>query len=168
MSIVGAFIILLTLFLTSGVSENRTQKTANLSSQLLDVNNSPVNFSDLKGKVVFVNNWASWCPPCVAEMSSIQNFKNELNDKEFVFIMVSYDEDHDKAISFMKRKGFNFDFDVYFPGDKYPYATESIPATFILDRYGKLVEKHFGMRDYSKKEIVDLMKSVAVHHQTIP
>jgi len=128
------------------------------SAHLLDINNNPVDFSRFKGKVVFVNNWASWCPPCIAEIPSIQKLKNELNSQDFVFVMVSFDEDHGKAIAYMKKKGFNLD--VYFPGDKYPYVTESIPVTYILDKDGKIAGDHGGMTDYSTKEIVDFMKSV--------
>lgn len=153
----GAVLVLLSaLFLNSGKS---VQTTKGRDVQLLDIRNSAVNLSEFKGKVIFVNNWASWCPPCVAEMSSIQNLKNELSEKDFAFVMVSYDEDRDKAISFMKKRGYNFN--IYFPGDNYPYASESIPTSYIINKSGRLVTTFSGMHDFNKKEAIDLMKSVA-------
>jgi thiol-disulfide isomerase/thioredoxin len=127
-------------------------------SELVDKDNGPVDFSEFKGKVVFVNNWASWCPPCVAEMPSIQKLKNEVNNPDLVFVMVSFDEEKEKAMAFMSRK--KLDFDVYFPGKKYPYATSSIPATFLIDRSGKMIGNHVGMADYSDEEFVSQVKTL--------
>jgi thiol-disulfide isomerase/thioredoxin len=121
-------------------------------AELVDSNNKPVSLSAFKGKVVFINNWASWCPPCIAEMPSIHKLKNKLRSEDIIFVMVSFDENHDKAIAFMKKKG--YDFEIYYPGNKYPYATESIPATFILDKSGKVVMEHTGMRDYADEKMV--------------
>ena len=86
--------------------------------QMVDSKNQPVAFSQLKGKVIFVNNWASWCPPCIAEMPSIQELKSKLKDVDVEFVMVSFDEDRDKAMKFMTKR--KFDFNVYFPGQEYP------------------------------------------------
>jgi thiol-disulfide isomerase/thioredoxin len=127
-------------------------------AELVDCNNKPVSLSAFKGKVVFINNWASWCPPCIAEMPSIQQLKTKLKSEDIVFVMVSFDENHDKATAFMKKKG--YDFDIYYPGNKYPYATESIPATFVLDKTGKVVIEHTGMADYAKNEIIAQIKSM--------
>lgn len=160
-SIAGVLLVFALMLLTTGKPGSSSRKATEKGSQLLDLDNSPMNLSDVKGKVVFINNWASWCPPCVAEMPSIQKLKNELNKTDFVFVMVSYDEDRARAVSFMKKRG--YDFNVYFPGAKYPYGTESIPASYILDRKGKLIQEHKGMRDYSTKEMVALMKAVAGH-----
>jgi thiol-disulfide isomerase/thioredoxin len=128
-------------------------------SQLVNAENEPVNFESFKGKVVFVNNWATWCPPCVAEMPSIHELKNKLSDADVVFVMVSFDEDTDRAISFMRKK--QFDLGVYFPGKEYPYVTSSIPATFILGRDGNIVWQREGMADYSSDEIVSQIKLLA-------
>lgn len=160
-SIAGVLLIIALMHFTTGKPGNSPQKETENNSQLLTLDNSQVNLSDLKGKVIFINNWASWCPPCVAEMSSIQKLKNELNKTDFVFLMVSYDEDRARAISFMKKRG--YDFKVYFPGAKYPYSTESIPTSHILDRKGKLIQEHKGMRNYGTTEMVALMKSIAEH-----
>lgn len=128
------------------------------SSELLDGNHVPVTLAQFKGKVVFINNWASWCPPCVAEMPSIQNLKNTLKDENIVFIMVSYDDSPEKALRFIQKK--NFDFAVYFPGKEYPYHTKSIPATFILDKKGKVVASHTGMANFDNPDLIKKIKDL--------
>lgn len=127
--------------------------------EMTDVNGSPIRFEDFRGKVVFVNNWASWCPPCIAEMPTIHALKQKLKDKQVAFVMVSFDEDKGKATAFMRKKG--YDFDVYFPGSDYPFPTSSIPATYILDRSGRVINEHIGMADYSRDEFVELLKKLA-------
>lgn len=128
-------------------------------AQLLDVSNKALDFSEFKGKVVFVNNWASWCAPCIAEMPSIQVLKNKLEGEDVVFVMVSFDQNPEKSKSFIKKR--NFDFDIYFPGEDYPYPTASIPATFILDKSGEVVSHHVGMADYSSDELANRLKELA-------
>lgn len=127
--------------------------------QMTDINNQPVSFADLKGHVVFVNNWASWCPPCIAEMPSIQALKKKLGGNGVKFIMVSFDEDPEKAQAFVTKKG--YDFEIFFPGAEYPFVTSSIPATFILDKNGNTVSRHLGMADYNNDEIVKQLKTLA-------
>lgn len=151
--VVGVFVA------ASGFRNSGLKKTEELSSHLVDVHNTPVDFTVFKGKVVFVNNWASWCPPCIAEMPSIQKLKNSLEMEDVVFVMVSFDQDADKAVAFMKKKG--YDFEVYFPGGNYPYATSSIPATFIIDKAGNVIASHTGMADYSQQAVVDQLYQLA-------
>jgi len=142
-----------------GLGSSEKHEAERSLSQLVDEENKPIDFSAFKGKVVFVNNWASWCPPCIAEMPTIQKLKNELKNAKVVFVMVSFDEDREKALGFMKRRG--FDFGVYFPGQGYPFMTSSIPATFVLDKEGNLVWQHVGMADYSDERITDKIKELA-------
>lgn len=129
------------------------------AGELTNIDGKPFTFADFRGKVVFVNNWASWCPPCIAEMPGINELKQKLKGEDIAFVMVSFDEDKEKAMAFMKRKG--FDFDVYFPGLNYPFHTSSIPATYILDKSGNVVSEHFGMADYSSNEFVTQLKKLA-------
>ncbi|MBX7127592.1 MAG: TlpA family protein disulfide reductase [Cyclobacteriaceae bacterium] len=126
-------------------------------AELINVMGQEVSLSDFKGKVVFINNWASWCPPCVAEMASIQRLSESLAGQGVAFVMVSYDKDHDKAIDFMKRRGYNLP--VYFPGDQYPFPTDAIPSTIVLDAQGGRVLAYEGMRDYTDPGIVSFLRA---------
>jgi peroxiredoxin len=92
-------------------------------------------------------------------MPSIQALKNRLRGEDVVFVMVSFDEDPEKSKAFVKKR--NFDFDIYFPGDHYPYPTSSIPATFILDKSGAVFSEHVGMADYNSDEITEQLKALA-------
>ena len=128
------------------------------TSELLDSNFAPVNIAQFKGKVVFINNWASWCPPCLAEMPSIQNLKNNLKNENIVFLMISYDDKPEKALKLIQKK--NFDFEVYFPGKNYPFHTESIPATFVLDKNGSVVASHIGMSNFDDPALIKKIKDL--------
>lgn len=153
-------IVFIAAFITVfGISGSKSEGEKPGLSQLVDENNKAVDFSAFQGKVVFVNNWASWCPPCIAEMPTIQQLKIKLKNNDIVFVMVSFDENHEKAMSYLKKKG--YDFDVYFPGENYPYPTSSIPATFILDRSGKTVSEHVGMADYSSEDYANKLRELA-------
>ena len=156
---VAAFITVLATGKGPEKASPLTETADNSSTQLVDENNNKVDFSAFKGKVVFVNNWASWCPPCIAEMPSIQQLKNKLKGEDIVFVMVSFDDDPAKAKKFVSKRG--FDFDVYFPGENYPYPTASIPATFILNKAGEVISEHVGMADYSSDELADQLKALS-------
>ena len=109
--------------------------------------------ASLKGQVVFINFWATWCPPCIAEMPSIQKLYTEFkgNDK-VVFMMVDVDNKRQKSQKFMDKKG--YDLPVYTPASKIPtsYMGGAIPTTIVFDKYGKMVFKHEGMGDFANKE----------------
>ena len=130
-----------------------------LPVKMLDVNDQPVSLDAFKGKVLFINNWASWCGPCIAEMPSVQQLKDKLKGTDVVFVMVSFDDEKSKAISFMEKR--EHDFDIYFPGERYPFFTSVIPATFVVDKNGKTVSQHIGMADYNNDEILNQLKALA-------
>lgn len=143
-----------------GVSIGKKRVVDNAGvGELTDVSDKSLDFKEFKGKVVFVNNWASWCPPCIAEMPTINKLKQKLAAKDVVFVMVSFDADKEKAVKFMKRK--DFELDVYFPGFSYPFVTSSIPATYILDKEGNVVSEHVGMADYSSDDVVKQLIKLA-------
>lgn len=113
--------------------------------------NTNLNFNDTTGKVVFINFWATWCPPCIAEMPSIQELYNDYNDK-VVFLFVTND-DFETVKNFKTKKG--FDFKVYQPLNEVPDAlkTRSIPRTFIINKAGKIVVDESGAVDWNSKTV---------------
>ncbi|REA56529.1 TlpA family protein disulfide reductase [Dyadobacter luteus] len=117
-----------------------------------------VNIASLKGKVVFVNFWATWCPPCIAEMPSIDALYGKFKDNEnVVFLMVDVDGNHEKSVSFMKKH--HYALEVVSPASEIPtvFMQGSIPTTVILSKEGKMVYRHEGAADYNSAELVDMI-----------
>ena len=108
-------------------------------------------YFDLKGKVVFMNFWASWCPPCRAEFPSIQKFYERYKDNPgVIFLTVNLDEDPGVGEAYLKKEQFTVPFLV--PAGAIPsvYFSGSLPTTVVLDKNGGIRLQHAGMADYSK------------------
>jgi thiol-disulfide isomerase/thioredoxin len=132
---------------------------AGFKMQTLD--GKTVNFESLKGKVVFMNIWATWCPPCVAEMPNIQKLYDKVGSDKIAFVMLSVDEaGMEKVKKFVSKKGYTFP--VYMPVSQFPeeFASNAIPTTFIISPEGKIVAKQEGMADYDTKEVRDFLQSM--------
>ncbi|HEY1251257.1 MAG TPA: TlpA disulfide reductase family protein [Thermoanaerobaculia bacterium] len=119
-----------------------------------------VRLSDLKGNVVLVNVWATWCGPCKMELPVVQRMYDSYSDRNFVVVAVNVDADRKRVPAFMKQ--FNISVPVYFaaPEDAGPLTASGIPSTFLLaadrtlldrqvgyapsveDRWKKILEKH--------------------------
>jgi thiol-disulfide isomerase/thioredoxin len=114
-----------------------------------------VSLSSLKGKVVFINFWATWCPPCIAELPSINDLHQQLNaDKRIVFLLVNTDNDFKKALPFMARH--NYSLAVYAAVTVVPddMLGGTIPTTVIIDKQGKMVFHREGTGDYTNTKFV--------------
>jgi len=111
-----------------------------------------VPMESLKGKVVFMNFWATWCPPCIAEMPNIQALYTKVKSDQIAFVMISVDEDPAKAQKFIHKKKFTFP--VYQLNGALPlvYKGKVIPTTFVLSPEGWIVAHKEGMADYDNQE----------------
>jgi thiol-disulfide isomerase/thioredoxin len=121
-----------------------------------------VNLTDLKGKVVFINFWATWCPPCIAEMPSIHKLYQQFKDnKNIVFLMVDVDNNLNKSQKFMENR--KFDLKVFTPASQIPpnYLGSSIPTTLLINKKGKIVFKHEGGADYTNTEFVTYLDKIS-------
>lgn len=133
------------------------EQTDRWSIRTLDGNEVP--FSQFKGKVVFLNFWATWCPPCIAEMPSIQNLHDSLKNEEIAFLLIS--RENEKTIrDFLAKKQFNIP--VYLHGDDLPnvFKSRGIPATFILDRDGVVVFKHIGSAKWDSEACQNFIRGL--------
>ncbi|TGE04740.1 TlpA family protein disulfide reductase [Hymenobacter fodinae] len=117
-----------------------------------------VPFSQLRGKVIFLNVWASWCPPCVAEMPAIVRLAKRTNPDSVAFVLLSLDQNPDKARRFLARRGITVP--AYSPGSPLPAAfqTQAIPATFIISPTGTIIGSHEGMAEYDTPEMLGLLR----------
>jgi thiol-disulfide isomerase/thioredoxin len=118
-----------------------------------------IQLSSLKGKKVFVNLWATWCPPCVAEMPSIQQLYATTGNNGTEFVMISFDKNFETAKKWVKQKG--LDLPVYAVNGDLPelFNVEGIPSTFIFDEEGKLIYRITGSEDYSKSKFINMLSA---------
>ena len=111
------------------------------------VNAKDINLKDLKGKVIFLNYWATWCPPCRAEMPSIQQLYNDYNDK-IAFIFITNDP-KEKVVQFYQDKNHNFPTYQLASNPAPEISTRSLPTTFIIDKNGRIVTKEVGASNWN-------------------
>lgn len=105
--------------------------------------------SDLKGKVVFINFWATWCPPCRAEMPSISKlYKHYKANPSIVFITADADGKLEKSQKFLNRK--KYELPLYAVNSAVPASIFSgtLPTTLVIDKKGAIVFRHEGLADY--------------------
>ena len=126
--------------------------------ELLDVNGTPVNLKNFKGKKLFVNLWASWCPPCRAEMPSIEKLYKSSDSHKVAFVMVSLDDNFEKAKKYVSKKKLKLP--IYYPQRSLPgmFNVQSIPASFIFDESGNLIQAIEGSADYNTSQFRDMLK----------
>jgi thiol-disulfide isomerase/thioredoxin len=119
---------------------------------------SNVNLADLKGKKVFVNLWATWCPPCRAEIPSIEALSSKVDKQKVAFVMLSLDENINLPKQFAKTN--KLQLPVFYPAEGLPamFKTDGIPATFIFNEKGELIKQNMGAEDYDTNEYVQLLK----------
>lgn len=115
----------------------------------VDLEGNSVRLSDYRGEVVLLNFWATWCPPCVDEMPSLQKLQKALGDKGLRVLAVSVDERLEDVERFQEELQLTLPI-LHDPGAKvaHSFATFKYPETYILDRDGVLVSKVIGPRDW--------------------
>jgi cytochrome c biogenesis protein CcmG/thiol:disulfide interchange protein DsbE len=133
--------------------------------ELPDLEGNMVSLSRYKGKVIFLNFWATWCKPCEEEMPSMEHLYKRLQGKNFEMVAVSIDSKKPGAVKeFVEKYGITFPVLHDRKGKvKELYKTTGVPETFIIDQNGVVAEKVWGPRDwsapYATKVIRDLLNS---------
>ncbi len=139
-------------------SKEQQNKLVNYDWQLQSSNGIKLNLSSVKGKVVFINTWATWCPPCVAEMPSIQELYSLYNE-EVVFLSIAQDNSN-RVNAYMKEN--NFTFPVYYQVSKIPKELDfnKIPTSFILDKEGNIVVEKTGAADWNSNKTKEILNKL--------
>ena len=135
----------------ASVDEEKLTKIPDYNWKLIDKNKAIFNFEAVKGKVVLINFWATWCPPCIAEMPSMQALYDDYNDK-MVFLFVTNDWFSEVDPFLVKN---NYTFKVYRPAEAYPdfFNIPTIPRTFLIDKEGNVVIDENGAVNWNSSKI---------------
>ena len=120
-----------------------------------DLNGKEVSLAEHRGKVVLLNVWATWCPPCRQEMPSMQSLYEKFNGENFEILAVSIDSEGGEAVApFMRQMNLTFPA-LLDPGEtiRSLYGITGVPETFIIDKDGILVEKIIGPINWATPEV---------------
>ena len=132
----------------------------------LEIAGRPGHLTDLKGKVVILNFWATWCPPCVEETPALNRLQKYIESRNGVILGVAADEDAAAYEKFLHDQG------VVFPTYRDPatkdnhspiaqeYGTAMYPETYIIDRRGKIARKFIGFQQWDSPDMLAYFDSV--------
>ncbi len=113
---------------------------------LRDLSGNPVSSADLNGKVVLLNFWATWCPPCNEEIPELTGLQNEYKGRLQVIGISEDDDPPEKVLQFAKRKGINYPIVMATPELIAAFGgVSALPTTFVVDTEGRVVQKHTGI-----------------------
>lgn len=140
-------------------TDNNAAATSALPSfSIKDINDKVVNLQSLKGKKLFVNLWASWCPPCKREMPSIEKLSQSVDNGKVQFLLISLDDKFELAKNYVSSKGLKLP--IYYPVENPPalFDVQGIPATFIFNENGELLKRIDGSENYNTNEYKTLLQ----------
>lgn len=148
--------------LATGIMQPEADESASKASYNIKLTNAAgrsIDFSEFKGQTVFLNFWATWCPPCVAEMPDIENLY-EQKGEDVAFVMISLDKDREKALRFIQRKDFKMP--IYFLESGLPrvYNPSSIPTTYVISPQGEIVMTQHGMAKYNSDSFIEFLEGL--------
>jgi len=128
--------------------------------KLLDMDGKPVDLKALRGSIVLVNFWATWCPPCKREMPSLQRLWQKMEKSKLRVVAVNVGEDADTAFAFMGTLENAPTFPIVFDKDSavlHAWPVKGLPTTFLIDRSGHIVYRAIGGRNFDSPESMELI-----------
>ena len=127
-----------------------------------DLAGQDVKLSSLKGKVVLVNFWATWCPPCREEIPSMVKLNQSMSGKQFQMLAISIDEGGKAAVeNFFKKSGLTLPAFLDTEGAvARSYGTTGVPETFIVDKAGIIQKKIVGGMDWSSPHVIAYLEGL--------
>ena len=148
--------------LNASTQELATEETFDYNFKLTTLSGDVVDFTSFKGKTIFINLWATWCGPCRAEMSSIQELYDQIDRNKVVFVMLSLDAPtHTKKVeAFIKDK--HYTFPIYRPYGELSEGLNvtSIPTTLVISPAGKVVTRKVGTANYGTSKFKKFLEEL--------
>jgi peroxiredoxin len=126
---------------------------------LKDLNGKKVELKQFRGKIIFLNFWATWCGPCKEEMPSMEVLHKQFREKNFVLLTISVDYEGEKPVQeFINKNRYTFSVLLDPKCETLDlFEVKGIPTTFLIDKKGKMIGKAIGPRDWKNEEVVSLL-----------
>jgi DsbE subfamily thiol:disulfide oxidoreductase len=129
--------------------------------ELQSLTGGKAKLSSYRGRVVFLNFWATWCPPCRAEMPSMERLNKLLRDRGLEIVAVDLQEPKDTVQKFVRDNGFAFTVLLDAQGDVGgAWGAQSIPTTYLIDRKGSILARSVGSREWDSPDMVSLLETI--------
>tara|TARA_R110002072_G_scaffold302938_2_gene490092 strand:+ start:5663 stop:6247 length:585 start_codon:yes stop_codon:yes gene_type:complete len=155
---IQVFVQRIIAFSPSTISEEKRETIQDYSWRLRDLNGTSNTMEDSKNQVIIVNLWATWCPPCIAEMPSFQELYNDFGDRvDFYFVS---NEKSETLHRFMEKHSYKFP--VYQPLEEAPAKLNSnaLPTTYVINKKGEIIIKKTGVADWNSLKMRALLNEL--------
>jgi len=136
---------------------------------LADLGNATTQLADYRGRVVLVNFWASWCPPCIREMPSLQRLQQRLDDQPFTILTINVGEQKYKVWKFVKL--INLTLPVLLDPKSRTFndwGSSILPTSFLLDRHGRVRYRVQGDLEWDSDEVISRVSTLLAEHESPP
>jgi thiol-disulfide isomerase/thioredoxin len=134
--------------------------SASYDVALTSLDGESLTLERFRGKTIFINVWASWCPPCLAELPLIQKLYDSLRDEDIEFVLISTDESAEIARSYLERSELTLPAYMLSGSLPEPYASSVLPTTYVVSPSGQLVARHAGMANYDSDEFRSFLRGL--------
>jgi peroxiredoxin len=148
------------------LSHNLTVVKKNIPAsdfELQDMDDEKVKLTDYRGMVVLLNFWATWCPPCIREMPSMERLQQKVDAEGFKVIAVNQMEDADEVFAFTGQLEVDPTFEILFDKNSkvsQDYAVRGLPTTYLIDKEGKIRYRAVGGREFDHAEVIKIIKQL--------
>jgi peroxiredoxin len=138
-------------------------KPAAPSFKLMDMDDTTHSLADYKGKPVIINFWATWCPPCRAELPSMNRAWQKIKDEDIAMIAINVGEDEDTIFAFSGEYPIDFTVLLDESGEEInKWPIKGLPTTFVLDPEGKIVYQAVGGREWDDDALLDKVRELKI------
>jgi thiol-disulfide isomerase/thioredoxin len=129
---------------------------------LQDLKGSPVSLADYRGKTVLVNNWATWCPPCRAEMPTLQSYYQDHRHQDFILVAIESGDPVEQVVEFANQ--LNLSFPIWIDLEMkaiQEFRNQALPNSYLIDKFGTVILAWSGAtsRDNLEKYITPLLEN---------
>jgi thiol-disulfide isomerase/thioredoxin len=154
----GLAVLLMILFACSNKQKNQSGDSEFIDKiKLSDMSGQSIDLKQFKGKVVFINVWATWCKPCIEEMPTIKQAQTLLAGKDIEFLFAS-NEDKERIESFAERRKLDLRFVMLENLEE--LQIQALPLTYVINREGELVFSEPGYRKWDDSSNIELLNKI--------